>query len=167
MRRAERGLTLLEVLAAVAVLGLLYTVLASAAVQGLRSEGESRRRLEASLLMDEQLVEIEAQIAAGAALPLGLTESEVGDFRLGTDVRPLAFYDEVVDEVEEAPSNAPSVLGGQGVGGESPLRIISIAVSWNEGVFERRIERTTFALDRAAAQAALARAAAGGRRSRR
>ena len=73
----------------------------------------------------------------------------------------------MVDDVEEAPSNAPSVLGGQGVGGESPLRIISIAVSWNEGVFERRIERTTFALDRAAAQAALAQAAAGGRRSRR
>ncbi len=62
MRRAERGLTLLEVLAAVAVLGLLYTVLASAAVQGLRSEGESRRRLEASLLMDEQLVQIRIRL---------------------------------------------------------------------------------------------------------
>ncbi len=167
MRRAERGLTLLEVLAAVAVLGLLYTVLAHAAVQGLRSEGESKRRIEASLLMDEQLVEIETQIAAGTALPLGLTESEAGDFRIATQVRPLEFYEELVGDVEESPSDAPSVLGRQTVGGESPLRIISVAVSWNEGVFERRIERTTFALDRVAAQAAVARLANRRRGSRR
>ncbi len=167
MRRAERGLTLLEVLAAVAILGLLYTVLAGAAIQGLRSEGESKRRIEASLLIDEQLFEIEMQIAAGVTPPLGLTESEAGDFRLATDVRPLEFYEELIDDLEEAPTDAPSVLGRQAVGGESPMRIISIAVSWNEGVFERRIERTTFALDRVAAQAALARLSGGGRGSRR
>ncbi len=167
MRRAERGLTLLEVLAAVAILGLLYTVLAGAAIQGLRSEGESKRRIEASLLIDEQLAQIETQIAAGVTPPLGLTESEAGDFRIATDVQPLEFYEELADDLEAAPSGAPSVLGRQTVGGESPLRIISVAVSWNEGVFERRIERTTFALDLVAAEAALARLANGGRGSRR
>ena len=167
MRRAERGLTLLEVLAAVAILGLLYTVLARAAIQGLRSEGESKRRIEASLLIDEQLVQIETQIAAGVTPPLGLTESEAGDFRVATDVQPLEFYEGLVGDLAEAPSDAPSVLGRQAVGGESPLRIISVAVSWNEGVFERRIERTTFAIDRVAAQAALAQLSGGGRGSRR
>lgn len=158
MRRAERALTLLEVLAAVALLGLLYTVLARTAVQGLRAEGESKRRIEASLLLDAELVTIETQLAAGVAPPLGFneTEAEAGDFRIGTNVRPLEFYEELAGNLEAAPTDAPSVLGRQGQGGESPLRVISIAVSWNEGVFERRLERTTFGLDREAASSALA-----------
>ena len=172
MRRAERGLTLLEVLAAVALLGLLYTVLAGAAVQGLRSEGESKRRIEASLLIDEEIAQIEMQIAAGVTPPLGSTQSETEseDFRIATNVRPLEFYEELVGDLAEPPTGAPSVLGRQGPGGESPLRIISVAVSWNEGVFERRIERTTFALDREAAKSALASLAnprGGVRRTRR
>jgi hypothetical protein len=160
-------MTLLEVLAAVALLGLVYTVLARAAIQGLRSEGESKRRIEASLLIDEHLTDIEAQIAAGVTPPLGLIESESGDFRVATNVRPLEFYEELVAGIEEAPTGVPSVLGRQSASGESPLRIISVAVSWNEGVFERRLERTTFALDRAAAETALARLSNGGRRSNR
>ena len=167
MRRAERGLTLLEVLAAVAVLGLIYTVLAGAAIQGLRSEGESRRRIEASLLIDEQVVDIESQIAAGSTPEIGITESEVGDFRVAIHVRPLEFYESLTGSLEAAPENAPSVLGRGSAGGESPLRTIFVTVSWDEGVFERRIERTTFALDRDAAAGALAQLSSGRRGSRR
>ena len=99
--------------------------------------------------------------------PLGLVESESGNFRVATNVRPLEFYEELVAGIEEAPTGVPSVLGRQSTSGQSPLRIISVAVSWNEGVFERRLERTTFALDRAAAEAALAGLSNGGRRSNR
>ena len=57
--RAERqsGFTLLEVMAAVLVLGLLYTVLASAAMRGLRSEGTDRRRADAEMIADRELTD--------------------------------------------------------------------------------------------------------------
>ena len=61
----QRGFTLLEVLAAVAILGILYVVLADVAMQGLLSEGRSRRRLEASLLADQALSDIEIEMASG------------------------------------------------------------------------------------------------------
>jgi prepilin-type N-terminal cleavage/methylation domain-containing protein len=72
MRRElrERGFTLFEVMAAVLVLGMLYAVLANAAMQGLQSEGETRRRLQASLIADRALAEIETQLALGVILPL-------------------------------------------------------------------------------------------------
>ena len=40
-RRIDTGFTLLEVLAAVAILGIWFTVLANVAIQGLRAEGEN------------------------------------------------------------------------------------------------------------------------------
>ena len=87
MRRAERGLTLLEVLGAVALLGILYSVLAGSAIEGLRSEGESRRRLRASLLADERLAEIELALQGGSAPPLGEESEEQDGFTLVTEVR--------------------------------------------------------------------------------
>ena len=41
--RPPAGFTLIEVLGAVAVLAILYTVLAGVAIQAFRAEGESRR----------------------------------------------------------------------------------------------------------------------------
>ena len=40
MKRSETGFTLLEVLAAVALLGILYTTLAGVAIQGLRAAAD-------------------------------------------------------------------------------------------------------------------------------
>src|SRR5262247_3649626 len=84
---AQAGLTLLEVLGAVALLAILYTVLAKNAIEGLRSEGESRRRLEASLLADERLAEIELKLASGASPPTGHDEEEREGFRVVTEVK--------------------------------------------------------------------------------
>ena len=61
---ARGGFTLIEVLAAVALLGILYAVLARVAIEGLRAEGDSERRLEASLLADERVNDL-----VGAPLP--------------------------------------------------------------------------------------------------
>ena len=74
MRRAELALTLLEVMAAVALLVIVYTFLAKAATQGVRSEADSRRRMEASLLADATLAEIETRLALGETLQLERTE---------------------------------------------------------------------------------------------
>ena len=49
--RSTRGLTLLEVLAAVALLGIWFVALASMNLHSLRAEGTAMRRIEAGLLL--------------------------------------------------------------------------------------------------------------------
>ena len=70
MRSSEGGFTLFEVLGAVAILAILYTTLSTVAIRALRSEGESRRMLEASLLADWELSEFELELETGAAQPV-------------------------------------------------------------------------------------------------
>jgi prepilin-type N-terminal cleavage/methylation domain-containing protein len=178
-RRAARlhkaGFTLLEVLAAVAILGIAYIALGSSGIQGLQHEGEARRRFQASLLADKVLSEIESAVEAGGAPELGTDESEEDGFTVETEV--TAFSLSIPDEAGEggkrlgnarsrlggsgaqAPQAAipgPSLLGGErGAGAVSPLRKIDVRVSWSEGFADRTVSRTTFALDREAAGATL------------
>ena len=51
-------------MAAVLVLGLLYTVLAGAAMRGLRSEGIDRRRADAEMIADREITTIETELAS-------------------------------------------------------------------------------------------------------
>ena len=171
----DDGFTLLEVLAAVAILGIAYITLGSSGIQGLQHEGEARRRFEASLLADSVLSEIEAEIEAGVAPPLGDDEREEGDFKIAVKVAPFSI---VVPEEQgnggkrlgDARSRlggsgaqaqppaipGPSLLGGDsGPGGVSPLRRIDVKIVWNEGFGERSVSRTTFALDPEAARGTL------------
>ena len=57
MRRSDPGFTLLEVMAAVAVVAIVFTTLARVANQGMQSQGISKRRLEASLLADPKAID--------------------------------------------------------------------------------------------------------------
>jgi prepilin-type N-terminal cleavage/methylation domain-containing protein len=170
---AQRGgFTLLEVLAAVAILGIAYIALGSSGIQALQHEGESRRRLQASLLADSELAEIETQLEAGLAPQLGKNEREAEGFQVAVEVTPFT-----IDIPEENTASGqrlgkarsrlggsdaqrlpqpvipgPSLLGGgQGAGAVSPLRKIDVRVTWNEGFGERSVARTTFGLDREAA----------------
>jgi type II secretory pathway pseudopilin PulG len=150
--RAERGpaaagLTLLEVLAAVAVLALVYTVLAGSAMLGLRAEGESRRRLEASLLADEVLADLELALEQGAPPPPGRHEDELEGFAITTEVTPFDLPAKL--EYPELETRPPSLFSGPGRA--SLLRRIDVAVSWQEGLEARAVVRTTFGLDREAA----------------
>jgi type II secretory pathway pseudopilin PulG len=162
MRRAERGLTLLEVLGAVALLGILYTVLAGSAIDGLRSEGESRRRLAASLLADRQLAEIELSLASGAAPELGSQSAQEDGFTVLTEVR--AFEPPPPREDPESRGGEPRSLAARHAAADrkeapslfekpaSPttppaLRSIEVVVRWEEGTDVREIRRTTYALD--------------------
>ena len=164
------GFTLLEVLAAVAILGIAYITLGSTGIQGLQHEGEARRRLQASLIADAVIAEIESQLEAGVAPPLGQDEREVDGFTIAIEVTPFTI--DVPEEAEgsgQRLGNArsrlggadaqeqqpviegPSLLGGGKGPNVSPLRKIDARVVWTEGVGERSVSRTTFGLDREAA----------------
>ncbi|MDJ0850243.1 MAG: prepilin-type N-terminal cleavage/methylation domain-containing protein [Myxococcota bacterium] len=152
-RRAELGLTLLEVMAAVALLGILYAYLAKAASQGILTAGDSRWRLEASMLADDELVKLERQMLEGAPLETGSSEEERELFVITREIEPFT-----IPLPEPPPSEAPpptglSLLGGQGSepGSEGILRRITIRVAWSDGVDEHQIERVTFGYDASAA----------------
>jgi prepilin-type N-terminal cleavage/methylation domain-containing protein len=158
MRRAERALTLLEVMAAVALLGILYTFLAKAATQGVRSEADSRRRMEASLLADRKLAEIETRLAAGEALQLERTEDEDEDtgFRVSREVTPFELPPELAGGLAETGPGTPSASGAGEAGVPNLLLRVEVRVVWDDGIFERSAERLTFAFDTQEAQALMA-----------
>lgn len=149
------GFTLLEVLAAVALLGILFTVLAGIAIRGLRSEGESKRRLDASLLADRQLIDLEADFGIGIVPPVGLTEHEEGDFQISVEVTPFEFPAQLLEdaerEEEDEETAVPSLLRA-GAEEDAAVRTVQVTVSWFEGADQRSVVRTTYGLDLAAAQ---------------
>ena len=143
-RSALSAFTLLEVLAAVAILGIVYVVLADVAMQGLYAEGRAKRRLEASLKADLYLSELEVEIEAGMVPPLGpLPEREEDGFRVAGEVR--LFELPLPPEPGAAPATADSTattLDG--------LREIELHVSWDDAQEEQRVVRITYALDASA-----------------
>lgn len=172
MRSDAAGFTLLEVLAAVAILGIAYAQLGQSGIMGLQHEGEARRRIHASLLADSVLTELESMIEAGTAPPIGTDEREEEGFRIAIAVD--AFTLDVPEEEQAGnrlsnarsrlggdeaaapqPVAGPSLLGGGGPGATSPLRAISVEVAWDEGFGERSVRRTTYALDPEAAAGTL------------
>lgn len=152
-RRTERALTLLEVMAAVAILGIVYAYLARAASQGILTTGESRWRLEASLLADRELVDVEREMQATGSLEMGETELEEGEFRVLRSVEPFDLPPELLP-AEDADEAGTSLLAASG---NTPgiLRRIRIRVSWFDGVNEQSLERISFGYDEAGAAALL------------
>lgn len=149
-RRSARGFTLLEVLASVLVLGLVFTMLAEVAIVGLRSEGIDRRRAEASLLADQELALLESLLATGMPLENGLTEKEQEPYRIAIEVLPedvMALLPPPV--IEEALPEDEGELATLLVDdrGDSRVQRIRVVVEWDEGVEIERVERTTHTFD--------------------
>ena len=118
---AQRGFTLLEVLAAVAILGIWYMVIAGLAMQGLRSEGESRRLLEASLVADAAIADLEGSVADGTPPPIEVTEEEKDDFLVITEVEVMDIPIPLADGQPIPPTGPKSVFSNLlGPKGESP-----------------------------------------------
>lgn len=168
---------MLEVLGAAALLAFVYIALARSEIEGLRSEQESNRRLQASLLADARLADLELQLAAGTAPALGASESaDEEPFRVRTEVRAFEPPPPREDLPRGGPRegslaarhaehqvdpDAPSLFAKPKPGtSDPPLRTIEIVVSWDEGVYERQVRRTSFVLDPAAAEALLTQAQA-------
>jgi len=145
---SSRGFTLLEVLAAVAILAIWYMVMASIATQGLRAEGESQRRLRASLLADSILVDLESNQVLGVAPPVQTEEEEHGDFTVRTEVEPYSLeFAGPPDGANPEGRPEPALQKLVQTSGESLLRKIRVEVVWWEGSDERRVSRESFALD--------------------
>ena len=147
-RKPVRGFTLLEVMAAVALLAILYTVLARVAIEGLRGEGESKRRLEASLLADARIAESFTAFSGGFVMPeLGHQETTEGDFTLALDV--ALFQPPVEWGFDETPGRPPPLLfaSSPGVPGVQALRTVQLEVSWLEGAEKRQVSRTIYLID--------------------
>jgi prepilin-type N-terminal cleavage/methylation domain-containing protein len=180
MRRAEsrrRAFTLLEVLAAVAILALVYTVLARVGIQGFRAEGGADRRLRASLLADDTLAEVEGQVAVGSPPKIGEKEAQHDEFLIRVRVSPSEI--ELPPPSDAATKRMQAAVAAKHTGGTSPQaaaqkagaaqqtqsfflpagpgepapgRRIEVRVSWTEGATESVVERETYGLDQNAAQ---------------
>jgi prepilin-type N-terminal cleavage/methylation domain-containing protein len=152
-RTGRRGFTLLEVLAAVALIGFAYVALSQAGIQGLRIEGDARRRLEASLLADRTLADLEAAVETGSVPAPGTDEREEDEYVVATEVAPYSLTipaPKPKTGEERTTTPAPEeggLLGSTKPGSSSALRRITVRVSWPEGDGERAVERTTFAFD--------------------
>ena len=160
--RAARAFTLLEVMAAVAMFGLVYVLIARAAIDGLGVEGDAQRRLRASLLADRALAEIEAGVRAGVTPRLGRSEFEEGDYAVSLDVDPLDPAALGLETLLTPPpegsaltpsgrSSIPSLFARTPRGGSPPLLTVQLRVTWAEGATTQQVTRTTFLFDPLAA----------------
>lgn len=151
-RSAPAGFTLFEVMAAVLVLGVLYSVLATSAIEGLRIEGESRRRLEASLLADAHLVDLESGLEAGVVPEIGPPqETEVDGYRISVEVTPFDITEHLGEDFldQQEGDGVESLLEPADRPEESLLRLISVLVRWDEAGAEHEVRRLTLAYDQA------------------
>jgi len=159
MPARRRGFTLLEVLGAVAILGVSFTLLARANIEGLRAEGIARRQLEASLLADRTLAGIETDLENGTVPEIGSREDRVEGYRVEVEVTPLEVslppLPEPVPPGFERDSSDPSLLTPARRGAPALLRRVRIEVAWDEGPSERSVLRETFAFDLVGAQSLL------------
>jgi hypothetical protein len=161
MGKSNRGFTLFEVLGAVSLLAIVYMLLASVTFQGLRSEAHSQRILKASMLADLELGEFEAKIDQGEVPELGITEGEEDEdgFVVTWEVTAL----EAPSRIEGArlPSKEEVAIFDAvftpAPESDPPFVQVQLTVSWRAAGQERKVTRTTFAVDHAAATEHVAR----------
>jgi len=111
---SSAGFTLLEVLAAVLILGIWFTVLAGVAIQGLRAEGEAQRRLRAEMIADARMTDLEGAAQLGALPPIGEDQSAEDEFQIHTRVAAL---DLPAVAAAAATGGVPPAGGAAGAGG--------------------------------------------------
>lgn len=176
--RREDGLTLLEVLAATMIFALVMTVLVGTSSTAVHRSGLSARRLEAGLVADAVVADLEIGMRKRTAPVLERsewkTEDEAGEEEYSIRVldRPIkealaAPATSVADEVAaEAGASAPdqpaTKIGSGSIGtllaGDLPevakhLHQYDVEVAWVGVDGPESVTRTTFAFDWQAAQA--------------
>ena len=138
--RNERGFTLLEVLAAVSLLIVLFIPLVRSAIDGLRSEGQSRRRMEASLLADNALAEIESGIAIGDVPGVGEEITEEREFLIFTAVTSFDLPFPIgCGGLPKAQVEAAEAINGR-LGISHPVHRKYNVLTWVRGYYQDRGE---------------------------
>ncbi len=186
MTGAARGLTLLEVLAAVAIFSIAMTVLIGTSTTAVHRAAIAARRLEANLLADAVVADLEIQMRQRIAPVVEPSEWKTEDEQYAVRVLNRTLQEALAaptttlaEEADGAVPAAPpgpgatTIGGGAGIGtllaGELPevakhLRQYDVEVSWLDVDGPESLTRTTFAFDWQAAQvefAALFEAAGG------
>jgi prepilin-type N-terminal cleavage/methylation domain-containing protein len=150
------GFTLLEVLGAVAILGISYMVLATAAIQAMQGIGQSQRRIEASLLADQTLIDVEISTETGQLIEPKLVTWQDGYFEVTLEIIDLSevYQGKGLGENE---TSLLGFLGKEANGAFAPfresnlllgyLREVQIIVQWIEGGEELNVTRTAFLYD--------------------
>ena len=170
---AGRGFTLLEVLVAVALLGIVVSVLARSAIQGMSYEGDATRRTRASLIADSALWNVEAGLKLAPPQAKHEESDEEEEFHVTVDVAPLqlgpsgleALLPPLPKKTGSARQAKPDKNGELARGGEATkkkqpavgidLFRIQVQVAWQEGLRDLAVTRSTFAYDATAAAEAL------------
>lgn len=145
-RRGERGLTLLEVLAAAMIFAMVMTVLISTSSTAVHNVGVSARRLEANLVADELLADLEIQIKQGIAPEIEENETTRDQYSI------RVFRTELIPDQAAADSGGTQLSITSMLGAELPevakhLKQYDIEVSWFEQNGPQRVTRTSFAFD--------------------
>jgi len=162
MRNSDAGFTLFEVLGAVAILAIVYTTLSGVAIHWLRSEGESRRILEASLVADLVISEFELDLDTGVAPEIGITQFEdENGLMLTWEVTPFQtkIFKTAQEQEQERNAKNPTaqpvpIPTAQTVAEDAlapPFLQVELRVAWLEAGVERSVTRTLFAVDEDAA----------------
>jgi prepilin-type N-terminal cleavage/methylation domain-containing protein len=149
--RIQRGFTLLEVLAAVAILGIWFSVLANAAIMGQRKEGENERRVRASLIADRVLADLELGFAAGEFPVEESEEFEEDEFQVSVDAQP--FSEVEFGQLDEA---LESLFAEELASLAVDIHSFEVRVTWTEGTSEKVVTRLTYAWDSSALYETLA-----------
>lgn len=166
--RARRAFTLFEVMAAVAILSIWYLIIANAAVQGLRAEGRSLRRLEAAQLADRTLADIETSMLDGSVPEIQDESAEEGDFVVKVKVahmrgQPRLLEQGLAEDGKAAKSTGLRELLQMEIPGVSKhLYRITVHVVWTEAGAKQQLLRTTYGFDRRKASEAFRAMAEGG-----
>jgi len=163
---SERGFTLLEVLAAAMILAIAYTALLGMHIEAARAEGRSLRHIDAGLIAEEKLADLEARLKPDEKIERIEDEGEVDGFKYTMTTTALAkcmaaqvggglaaASDAVTDAAADAggePANVGALLA-QLQGMAQDLVCLQVVVSWPEGETGfGQIQRVSFAFDRVA-----------------
>jgi hypothetical protein len=142
----DAGLTLLEVLAAAMIFAMVMTVLIGTSSTAVHHIGTSARRLEANLVADEILADLEIRMNRGQAPEVEDLETEREQFTIQTTRSDLSL-DSGNSLGSEGGGSVTAMLGAELPEVAKHLKQYDIEVSWFEQTGAQSVTRTTFAFD--------------------
>lgn len=152
----QKGLTLLEVLAAFMIFSLVFTVLVGSSQNAVRTQGTSFRRLEADEIADSTMADLEVQLARRELPLIEEEEIDLDPYTVRITEAPFGSNDEVANSGVQVGPSAESLAGGSDVmailAAEMPeiapfFHQYEVEVEWQEGNRPMSVRRVTLGFD--------------------